>query len=344
MNKKVGIWMVALISMLLLLSACGEKSQEDVVKKMDETLNKMDGYKVEAEMNMNTGKEEQVYSIDVWHKKKDMYRVSLSNNEDKKENQIILKNEDGVFVLTPELDKSFKFQTEWPDNSSQPYLMESLVKDIEKDSDAEFESTDDYYIFTTKTNYQSNNNMPYQEIHVSKKDFTPTQVKVMDKDKQALVEVNFEAFNTDPSFEEKDFVLDENMKTNSEVAETSTSSESESAEEDTPLSVVLPEDTSGAELAEKKQVDLENGERVILSYTGEKNFTLIEERRDASMTLSKPRDVKGDIVNLGHAVGALTSNALEWHHQGTDYYLASEELTKEELVNVAQSVVGKEVK
>lgn len=343
MNKKISIWMAVLIGMVIFLSACGEKSQEDVVKKLDEKLNDMDGYKVEADMNMNTGQEEQTYEIDVWYKKDDLYRVALSNEEDEKGNQIILKNDDGVFVLTPALNKSFKFQTEWPENSSQPYLLQSIIKDIKSDEEAEFEANETHYVFTTKTNYQSNNNLPYQEIHIDKKDYTPTLVKVLDKDKQALVEVSFSDFTTDPSFEEKDFVLDENMKTNSEVAETSGTGEA-AEEEKVPLSVVFPEQTNGAELAEKKEVDLDDGERVILSYTGEKNFTLIEEKRDVVPTLTSPREVHGDIVNLGHAVGALSNNALEWHHEGTDYYLASEELTREELIDIAQSVSGKEVK
>lgn len=344
MNKKVSIWMAVLIGMVLLLSACGEKSQEDVVKKLDDKLNTLEGYKVEADMVMNTGQEEQTYGINIWHKKDDMYRVALSNSQDEKGNQIILKNEDGVFVLTPALDKSFKFQTDWPDNSSQPYLFQSLVKDIEEDEDAEFETTDTHYVFKTKTNYQSNNNLPFQEIHIDKKEFTPSLVKVMDKDKQALVEVSFSDFDIDPTFEKQDFVLEDNMKTNSEVAETSAPVETDEDDETTPMSVVFPENTAGAELTEKKEVQLENGKRVILSYSGEKNFTLVEEKRSAMHTLMSPREVEGDIVNLGHAVGALSNNAIEWHYQGTDYYLASEELTKEELIQVAQSVVGKEVK
>jgi len=339
MNKKVSIWMALLIGMVLLLSACGEKSHEDVVKKLDGKLEELEGYKVEADMVMKTGQEDQTYGIDVWHKKDDMYRVALSNTEDEKGNQIILKNEDGVFVLTPALDKSFKFQTDWPHNSSQPYLFQSLVKDIKEDEEAEFETIDNHYVFKTTTNYQSNNNLPYQEIYIDKKEFTPTQVKVMDKDKQALVEVNFSEFNIDPSFEEKDFVLEENMETNSEVAETSAT-----PEEDEEMSVVFPENTAGAELTEKKEVQLEDGKRVILTYAGEKNFTLVGEKRASAETLSSPQEVQGDIVNLGHAVGALSNNALEWHFEGTDYYLASEELTKDELVDVAQSVIGKEVK
>jgi len=46
---------------------------------------------------------------DLAKKKKDMYKVSLTNKANNHE-QIILKNNDGVYVLTPSLNKSFKFQ------------------------------------------------------------------------------------------------------------------------------------------------------------------------------------------------------------------------------------------
>src|SRR5699024_9021646 len=160
MKKRIGGWLVVAFISTLLLTACGEKSEESVVKKLEEKVEEMDGYEAKAEMVMETGKEEQKYSINVLHKKKDYYRVTLKDSEDEQASQVILKNEDGVFVLTPELDKSFKFQTDWPDNSSQPYLYQSLVNDILKDEEANFTSTDSHYIFKTKTNYQSNSNLP----------------------------------------------------------------------------------------------------------------------------------------------------------------------------------------
>src|SRR5690625_4737891 len=122
MKKNIGILITVALGLVLLLAACGEKSQEDVVAKLEDKLEEMDGYKAKAEMKMNTGQDDQEYQLDVWHKKKDLYRVALTNPEDEKGSQVILKNEDGVFVLTPALDKSFKFQTDWPENSSQPYL------------------------------------------------------------------------------------------------------------------------------------------------------------------------------------------------------------------------------
>src|SRR5699024_8734502 len=268
---------------------------------------------------MNTGEEAHSFQIDVWHKKKDFYRVSLENEEDEKGNQVILKNEEGVFVLTPALDKSFKFQSDWPQNSSQPYLYQSLVSDVLKDEDAEFEATDKEYVFRTKTNYQSNNNLPYQEIHFDKKTYTPTRVKVLDKDKKALVNVKFSSFDTKPSFEKGDFAR-ENI-TSSSYANASVSG----SEQDTSFTVLTPMYLAGAELDEQNEVDLDDGQRVIMVFNGEKNFTLVEEKRAVVETASFPEEMDGYIVNLGHSVGALTDNGVEWNNNGVRFHLASDE-------------------
>lgn len=343
MKKIATVWLVIVFVFVVLLAACGEKSQEDVVKKLDDTVSSMDGYKAKAEMKMNTGQENQTYNIDVWHKKKENYRVALTNNQDKKGNQIILKNKDGVFVLTPELDKQFKFQTDWPDNSSQPYLFKSLVEDVKNDQDASFKASDSNYIFQTKTNYQSNNNLPYQEIYFDKKTYEPKLVKVMDKDKKPLVEVEFSSFDKKPSFKDNDFETDHNMPSDSQKDESASATEKDETEPES-LHVTLPLEMAGAELSEKKEVDTADGKRVIMTYTGEKNFTLIEESAESAGELSSPEEVKGDIVNLGHSIGALSDRAVSWDNNEVRFYLASEDLTKDELIEVAESVQGKAVK
>ncbi|RKQ12366.1 outer membrane lipoprotein carrier protein LolA [Oceanobacillus bengalensis] len=333
--------LLVIVMLIFILAACGEKTQEDVVGELQTKVEELNGYKAKAEMSMNTGQEQQKFSIDVWHKEKDFYRVSLSSGEDEKGSQIILKNEDGVYVLTPALEKSFKFQSEWPNNGSQPYLYQSLVEDVLNDPEATFESTETDYVFKTTTNYQSNNNLPFQEIHFSKDTYTPSLVKVLDKDNNALVEVKFSAFELDPTFADDDFSMDKNMA-RKDASETSASvSEEETVDV---LEVVLPTFTAGAELMEQRDVELENGERVILTFAGEKDFTLIQERVDVVPTLTSPQEVEGDIVNLGHSIGALKDNMLEWSYDGVDYTIASDELTKEELIEVGRSVQGRAVK
>src|SRR5690625_7797858 len=77
MKKNLGVLVAVILSLTLFLAACGEKSQESVVAKLDEKLEALDGYKAKAEMKMSTGQEKQKYDIDIWYKQKDFYRVSL---------------------------------------------------------------------------------------------------------------------------------------------------------------------------------------------------------------------------------------------------------------------------
>lgn len=338
MRKNKALWMTLLIGLfILLLAGCGgEKSQEDVTKKLNGTVDDLKGYKAKAEMQMHTGEETQKYDLDVWYQDGDFYKVSLANVDDEKGNQVILKNKDGVFVLTPALNKSFKFQSDWPETSSQPYLFQSLVNDVLQDKEATFESNDKEYVYKTKTNYQSNNNLPFQEIHFSKKDYTPTLVKVLDKDEKTLVEVKFSEFKLDPSFKKEDFEMKKDLS--------KTTSAKPAKSEVKSLEVMFPVETSGAKLSEKKEIATNDGERVILTYDGEKNFTLIQETSQAVSTLSEPREVKGDIVNLGHTIGAINGDTIEWSDKGVHFKLASDQLTKDELIDVAKSMQGKQTK
>lgn len=336
-NHYLGLLFI-LLSFTLFLAACGEKSQEDVVGKLSETIENLDGYKAEAEMTMNTGQEEQQFNIDIWHQKGDFYRVKLGHADGEKGSQIILKNTDGVFVLTPALEKSFKFQTEWPENSSQPYLFQSLVKDVLADEEASFETTEDHYVFKTKTNYQSNSNLPYQQILFDKKTLTPVIVQVLDKDDKALVEVHFTSFDIGATFEADDFAMEKNMETLGEIPTVAGMSEEDS------FTVFHPLFTAGADALGRKEVNLGNGKRVILTYGGDKSFTLVQEKRLDVPALNTPKAVDGEIVNLGFAVAALSEQTIEWTLDGVDYRIASDTLTKEEMVEVAQSVQGQEIK
>src|SRR5690606_25507167 len=171
MKKKVFLLLLGLLTALV-LAASGEKSQEDVVSALDDKVQKMKGYKADAKMTLQTGNDPQVYEVEIWHKDPDFYRVHLKNAE-KDQSQMILRNEEGVFVLTPALNKSFRFQSNWPQNSSQAYLYESLVKDILEDSEAKYTETEEHYVFETQTRYQNNQILPLQEITLNKKDLTP---------------------------------------------------------------------------------------------------------------------------------------------------------------------------
>lgn len=87
--------------MLLLLTGCGEKNLEDVVSDFTKSVENSKSYKLNGTMEISSGEEIFTYSIDTYFLKDDYYKVVLVNQTNNHE-QIILKNDDGVYVQTHE--------------------------------------------------------------------------------------------------------------------------------------------------------------------------------------------------------------------------------------------------
>jgi outer membrane lipoprotein-sorting protein len=332
MGKKL-LLLIAALMVIFSLAACGSKSQQDVVKELNSKLDDLSGYKVNAKMTLKMGTDSQVYNVEIWHKDPTFYRVNLKNAQ-KDQSQMILRNEQGVFVLTPALNKSFRFQSDWPQNSSQAYLYESLIKDIVTDKEAKFTATKDYYIFETKTRYQNNSMLPFQEIKLNRGDLSPAVVKVMDPDRKTLVTVEFSKADFHASFNKDDFDMKKNM-TRAQLGLPAMAKA-----QDQSFTVKYPTlELKDSKLIQEKEVKIDNGKRVVLTYDGKKSFTLIQERVIVKEATA-PTYVEGDLVDLGATIGAVTDHSISWTKDGVDYMLASKNLTKDEMVGIAKSVQG----
>jgi len=339
MRKKFLLLITGLM-VIFVLAACGSKSQDDVVKELRSKQSDLTSYKVNAKMTLKMGSDSQVYNVEIWHKDPTFYRVNLKNAE-KDQSQMILRNKEGVFVLTPALNKSFRFQSDWPQNSSQAYLYESLIKDIVADKEAKFTSTKEHYIFETKTRYQNNSMLPFQEIKLNKSDLSPAVVKVMDPDRNALVTVEFSKVKFNADFDKDDF----DMKKNMTRAQLNLPAVANSKNKDQSFAVKYPTfELKGTKLLEEKSVSIEDGKRVVLTYDGKKPYTLVQEKVTTKVASANPTLMEGDIVDLGTTIGALSDHSLSWSQGGIDYMIASNKLTRDEMVEIAKSVQGDAVK
>src|SRR5699024_457785 len=76
LSKKM-LLIATISSLLMMLSACGDKSQEGAVKKITEKAEEINGYKAKMEMTMKTGEKDQSYDVNAWYKQgeTDLYRV-----------------------------------------------------------------------------------------------------------------------------------------------------------------------------------------------------------------------------------------------------------------------------
>jgi outer membrane lipoprotein-sorting protein len=138
MMKRVFLLSVVFLLLFSALVGCGPKSSGDVAQDLTKQVEKMSGYKSKASLSVQTGKAPQEYEVEVWYKKPNFYRISLTSKQ-RNITQIILRNNEGVFVLTPHLNKSFRFQSEWPEKHGQVYLYESLAKSIVNDTARKFQ-------------------------------------------------------------------------------------------------------------------------------------------------------------------------------------------------------------
>ncbi|WP_349409227.1 outer membrane lipoprotein carrier protein LolA [Pseudalkalibacillus sp. SCS-8] len=328
-NLKRTISLLVIALLVISLTACGSKSQKDVLSDLDKTMSKMSSYRAEATMTLQTGEQPITYEIEVWHKKPSFYRVSLKNAE-KDQSQMILRNSDGVFVLTPALNKSFRFQSEWPENSSQVYLIQSLIKDILMDDDRNFKAGEKGYVFNTKTNYQ-NKNLYQQEITLDKSNLMPTKVKVMDKDMKVLVDVKFKNTKLNSKFDDGAFDMERNMEgAQLEVPTMATG--------DKGFKPVFPSVVPEGTTLLNQQAN-EEGDQIILTYAGEdKSFTIIQRQAEVTPATKMLTMDQGELVDLGFAVGVLNGKTLNWSANGVDYFLASHDLTPEEMATIASSM------
>ena len=327
--KKILILLIG----VFLLMGCSKKSNIDVAKEFENKVNKSKSYQIKGYLEIQNDEEIFKYDINVSFLEKNYYKVEMVNtaNEHK---QIILRNDDGLYVITPALNKSFKFESTWPDNSSQSYILSSLVKDIKNDSKKEIIKEDDSYIIKVKVNYPNNEELSYQKIYLDN-DFNLKKVEVYSKSdivkiKMEFKDIDLKAGLDDDLFELKNYI--EENECEKEECENSKKTMSNINSAIYPL--YMPSNTY---LKNTEIVNNDNNSRVILTYSGAKNFVLIEEGAVVNAD-HEIIPVYGEPIMLNDTIAALSTNSMYWTSNDIDYYMVSEDLSVSEMVFIATSL------
>jgi outer membrane lipoprotein-sorting protein len=95
--KKLILW--GLIITLLLLTGCGKYDDKDIVKDLVKKIENSKGYYIEGKMEIINNEDIYKYDVKVSYQEPELFRVSLRNKANEHE-QIIIKNEEGVYVKT----------------------------------------------------------------------------------------------------------------------------------------------------------------------------------------------------------------------------------------------------
>lgn len=312
---------------MLCLTGCQKENADSIIKKLDKKISKTDSYHLTGIMQLVNNEDKYLYDIDVSYNKNEQYRVSLKNQTNNHE-QIILKNNDGVYVLTPSLNKSFKFQSEWPYNSSQSYLLQNIVDDIKNDKDRKFKLNDKEYIFEVKANYINNKDLKTQKIYIDKNN-NVKRIEVLDKNKNVKINMQIKTIDFKAKFEKDYFNLKENISVSKEI-----NKKTQKKLSDIVYPMYLPENTT---LENQSKIKKENGERVILNFGGDKKFTLIEETIDYDETINTI-PVNGEMIFVTDVVGNMNENSISWISNNVEYYITSSNLSNKELISIANSM------
>ncbi|MCM1370680.1 MAG: hypothetical protein NC181_02160 [Clostridium sp.] len=323
---KKGLITMFIILTSFLLTGCGKYSVEDLVKDFSKKVNDSNSYKLDGILEIVNNDDTYSYDVNVSYKKENNFKVSLKNKINNYE-QIILRNNDGIYVLTPSLNKSFKFQSEWPYNSSQSYLLQTILKDMENNEELNFEQTNDGYIVETKANYSSNKELVNQKIYFDKEK-NVYKIEVFDQNNVLKMKMTISNIEYNSTFDDNYFDLNKNMD-----SDTNQSTTGKTIDEII-YPMYMPQNTY---LSSEDKVSKENGERIIMTFAGDNSFILIQETANVS-DVTNLIPVNGEPYLLTSAVASVTENSIEWVSNGIEYYLASDDMSKEDLISVAKSL------
>lgn len=329
MNKKY-IAIIAGVVVLLIGIFCFFKFKPSSLDKVLKEANAYKSYELVCNMEMLENdelKSYQVTSIFAHIDEKDYYKVELYDKS-LNQAQVIVRNDDGVFVLTPSLNQAFQFKSEWPNNSPKPYIYQSLLSFLK---DNKPEKVKDGYLVNGNMAYENDDRVKTQEVKFDK-NLKPIYVNVYDKDGTEVIKLTASSFKVNQDLKKDQFAQETIMK--------QTQNQYTSASSALPL---YPVALMGSTLENEKVSQIDNTTNHILKFTGEKSFTIIESALSKQDAMSV-QTISGDMIDLVDGIAFQDDNQMTYVSSGIVCSLYSNDLTKEEMLSVLSSMQATNVK
>lgn len=324
--KRISL-LVLLIFSLFVLSGC--KNTKDTKESFLSKLSDTQGYKVDGilETFFENGRKQSEF--EVFYKKSDLYKVILQSVENS-DKQIIVKNEEGVFVLVPSVNKNFKIKSTWPNNASYPYLLQSLAQDIVNDKEQIVTENESTYTIQTKTKMHTEADAITQKIIFSKNNNLPSEVLVYENDGDLFIRCVFKTIELDCDIKDEEFNVEKSM----------TSAYLSYGEDGLVFNnriFNLPSYCpQGLVLKSNENVKYGDEARSVMLFNGDSNLTIVQELinyKEEMVTTTED----GEVVMVMGNVGIINDNYVKFVYEGIEYTIASNNLSVTELLNVSSS-------
>ena len=327
MRKNRKIIILIMLLMISLLTSC--KKNVNIVESFPEKITNLNSYKIvgKLETMFPTGTKD--CEVTAYYQKPDLFRVEIKN-PNVEELQVIIKNAEGVFVIVPSINKTFKVNGSWPINSSYPYLLHSLSKDIVNDTELITDNNGTQTTLELKAKVFNNANLTKQKIIFDNETKLPTEVLMYDEQDNLFSRFVFNLIEENPKLENDLFVVNTTINT------------IRLNYESLPIEYerIITYPTYFKEGTSKTSEVITGGpedKQVVMVYSGTTNLTIIEKYVNDVETV-KTEYLQGDIYIMGGTVGIITDNILKFYDNGIEYTIASSSLDMYEIIKTAQSL------
>lgn len=329
MRKSFVLLMVAILVLSIGLTGCGKRTQESVMKDLQGVQKDLKSYESKAMMQVQTPQSSTKYYIETSYQAPHNYRIALGN-EKKEITQVIIRNDEGIFVVNPQLKKSFRFKGDWTENQGgHVYLYHAMVNRILEVKDKEFSMKDGTVTFEMSMTPE-NPLITKQKITLDDKKLYPKQVMLIGKDDQPVVTVDYQDFKTGVNFKKDQFTPEGAMAFAGNSVTVSAGK--------TDFGVIEPAYVpQGMALKDVKEL---NGAMYLVYQDKAGKAMTIVERRPNPGTYPLPESTVYDLYGAPAIVtGAGDVKTMYWTHQGIEFSMTAA-LSVQELTRIAQSTMG----
>ena len=313
------------ILMLFCLTACDKEDSKDYKKELTEYSSKLTKYSLDAQMKVVKNEGDIIFDVAVDYLEPNYYKVRLQNKANNNV-QVIVKNNDGVFVITPALNKQFQFNSDWPLNSSHSYLFQSIVKDITNDPESIITTDEDSYTITSAVNTKTNARLKMQKTTFDKKTNKPIKNVIYDGAQNPLITVDFKTFKTDSNLKPNDF--------NAELINNTVKLEMAEGVLEGVLNECVPTFMPDGYKLEKSLI---KDEYTVFTYGNKSNiYTITTVMTDVSDVLTVSREFS-DIIELETGIGFLNEKSLSFFNENLFVTIYNVDFILDEAVQIANS-------
>lgn len=318
---------IIFLCVFFMLCGCTNSNEKELVKNFDKKINKVNNYELTATLQIFRNEEKFTYDVTSTYQKENNFRVKLTNKTNSHE-QIILKNNEAVYVLTPSLNKCFKFQSDWPYNNSQIYLFQPIILDLKNDSEKKIAKNKEGYVVESKVNYSNEKDFEKQRVYFDLEK-NITKIEVLDNSDNLKMILDVINVEYDKNLESNFFDVNTYVKNMEDKKTEETTSKNI---EEIVYPMYVPSETY---LTSQNVIDTETGERVILTFSGESQFTLVQEN---VLTNFNESFIYGEPYLILDTIGTISDSSVSWISQGVEYSIISDTMSIDELLTVAQSI------